>query len=108
MSEIDKFLLFYIGGKIEQVALRGIDIRNILPRNTNRQFTIIFYHDIPQKLINGINIIVFINQGAEYGHWCFIDIDEETKKIYFLIRMVIHRCSMASLTEPRTETASRI
>jgi hypothetical protein len=81
-TTIDKFLLFYKGGKIEQVALRGIDIRNILPRITNRPFTIIFYHDIPHKLINDI-IILFINQGAEYGKWCFIDIDEETNKIYF-------------------------
>jgi hypothetical protein len=68
MSDIDKFLLFYRGGKIEQVALRGIDIRNILPRITNKAFTIIFYHDIPQKLIDGINIILFIYQGADYGY----------------------------------------
>jgi hypothetical protein len=83
MSTIDKFLLFYRVEKIEQVNLRGIDIRNILPRITNKVFTIIFYYDIPQKLINGIDIILFIYQDAEYGHWCFIDIDEASKKIYF-------------------------
>jgi hypothetical protein len=53
-------LLLFKGGKLSGVALSGADIKNILPKVTDRPFTIIFYYDIPDKLIDGINIILFI------------------------------------------------
>ncbi|MCS7318161.1 MAG: hypothetical protein NZZ41_07665 [Candidatus Dojkabacteria bacterium] len=84
----EKFLLFYKGGKFNsEVALSGRDIKNILPKISKKPFTVIFYYDIPEKIIEGINIILFIYQGADYGHWCFLDVDHKQKKIYFLILM---------------------
>jgi hypothetical protein len=77
-------LLLFKGGKIEDdVALRGIDIKTALYKVTTRPFTIIFYHDIPEKLIDGINVILFIYPNSDIGHWCFIDINKTRKKMYF-------------------------
>jgi hypothetical protein len=73
-------LLLFRGGKIEQVALTGADIKNILPNITSRPYTLIFY-DISDKLVDGINVILFIYPGASYGHWCFLDINKAAKKI---------------------------
>jgi hypothetical protein len=82
-------LLSFKGGKLSGVALTGADIKSILPKVTDRPYTIIFYHDIPDKLIDGINVILFIYPGASYGHWCFLDINKAAKKIYFSPPMAI-------------------
>jgi hypothetical protein len=71
------------GGKVEEVSLRGADIKSILPKITSKPFTIIFYHDIPDKLIDGINVILFIYPESDLGHWCFLDINKTRKKMYF-------------------------
>jgi hypothetical protein len=76
-------LLSFKGGKLSGVALTGADIKSILPKVTDRPYTIIFYYDIPDKLIDGINVILFIYPGASYGHWCFLDINKAAKKAYF-------------------------
>jgi hypothetical protein len=76
-------LLSFKGGKLSGVALTGADIKNILPKVTDKPYTIIFYYDIPDKLVDGINVILFIYPGASYGPWCFLDIDKAAKKIYF-------------------------
>jgi hypothetical protein len=72
------------GKKLEdEVSLKGADIKAILPKITSKPFTIIFYQDIPDKLIDGINIILFIYPESDLGHWCFLDINKTKKKMYF-------------------------
>jgi hypothetical protein len=77
-------LFLFRGGKVDdEVALRGADIKAILPKMTRRPFNIIFYHDIPDKLIDGINVILFIYPESDLRHWCFLDINKTRKKMYF-------------------------
>jgi hypothetical protein len=81
---LTSLLSFKGGGKVkDEVSLRGADIKTILPTITRRPFTVIFYQDIPDKLIDGINVILFIYPGSDLGHWCFLDINKTRKKLYF-------------------------
>jgi hypothetical protein len=63
-------MFLFRGGKVEdEITLRGADIKAILPKITRRPFTIIFYQDIPDKLIDGINVVIlFIYPELDLGH----------------------------------------
>jgi hypothetical protein len=63
---------FYFGGKIKQVALSNIDLAKILPKITDKSWSIFKYGDLKLDMELTYWTIILYQYPGQVGHWCLL------------------------------------
>jgi hypothetical protein len=81
---------FYIGGKIKDIALSNIDIAKILPKITNKSWSIFKYGDLKPDIDLTYWTIILYQYPKQIGHWVMVKCSQpkpdgynNTGEIYF-------------------------
>jgi hypothetical protein len=74
---------FFSGGRISDVALSNIDIKNILPKITKKSWSVYKYSDLTPDMRLPFYSILLYQYPNQIGHWVLIKCDDNKELLYF-------------------------